>query len=73
LLRVVRNDVLPLDPCLNIEIIEIPRGVISSIILPQHLGPPLGQVLNLSFEFLKSHKESMFDNTSIPTEDENLQ
>jgi hypothetical protein len=31
-LRVVRNNVLPLDPCLNAEITEILGGVLSSII-----------------------------------------
>jgi hypothetical protein len=59
LLRFIRNGVLPLDPCLNTEIIEIPGGILTSIILSQHLDPPPGQVLNLSFEFLKSHKDSI--------------
>jgi hypothetical protein len=30
--RVVRNCVLPLDPCFNIEVVEILGGVFSSII-----------------------------------------
>ena len=59
LLRVIRNGVLPLDPCLNTKIIEIPGGVFSSIIWSQHLDPPFDQVLNPSFKFLKSRKDSI--------------